>query len=335
MRKLTLIILGTILLFGLPGFALDAVDVLARSLSDWSATDYVGEKTLIMYNGSNAEALEMLITYQAEGVSRTDYLSPPSMRDRIIIDDGGSLYSYDPHLDITVCSPSPQRLSLSLSLSERKELIAANYTVSLETGFSIAGRDAYRLKVFSNDNFTPRRIILVDAENYLPLSSKEEFAHSAVTSSFSWIEFNNTVDDDIFDAESLGAPIVEESAPSRSISQISLGEELAFTALIAEELPGGFRLIDTMLTDSEDGSPATHLSYSDGIEGLSVFEEAELTHHIGREISLGSHKVYLSRSANYSVLQLTYRSLTITLVGRLTRYGMFKIAAFFLNGEAD
>ena len=257
------------------------------------------------------------------------------MRDRIIIDDGDSLYSYDPHLDVTVCSSSPQRLSLSLSLSERKELIAANYTVYLETGFNIAGRDAYRLKVFSNDNFTPRRIILVDAENYLPLSSKEEFKDSSTTSSFSWIEFNNTVSDNIFDAESLGAPIVEESPPSLPMSEARLSEELAFTPLIAEELPGGFRLIDTMLTDSEGGSSAAHLSYSDGIEGLSVFEEEELAHHIGREISLGSHKVYLSRSANYSVLQLNYQSLTITLVGRLTRYGMFKIAAFFLNGEAD
>lgn len=332
MRKLAII--AFIALLSLPGFALNAVEILARSLSDWSSTDYVGEKTLIMYNGSHAEALEMLITYQAEGVSRTDYLSPPSMRDRVIIDDGGSLYSYDPHLDITVCSPSPQRLSFSLSLSEREKLIEANYTVSLETGFNIAGREAYRLNVVSRDNFTPHRIILVDAENYLPLSSKEEFANSAVTSSFSWIEFDNTVDDDIFDAESLGAPIVEESPPSLPVSQTRLSRELEFTALIADELPGGFLLIDTMLTDSESGSSAAHLSYSDGIEGLSVFEEEQLAHHIGREISLGSHKVYLSRSANYSVLQLKYNSLTITLVGRLTRYGLFKIAAFFLNGEA-
>jgi outer membrane lipoprotein-sorting protein len=312
-----------------------ALDVLTQALMTEPAVDnYVGEKTIILYNGAQAEAMEVRVSYQSGGPTRTDYLSPPAMRERVVIDDGESLYSYDPNLDVTVRSSSPRMIDDRLAFDDRRELIAGNYLLELETDHSVAGRDAYRIEITSKHNATPHRILWIDTQNHLVLQSREECNDSAANAGFSWIEFNVEFSPDYFSEGQFADAVVEEESLYKS-ARNELPEDLGFVPVIPDRLPGGFILVETMLGYRANGQYAAHLSYTDGLEGLSVFEEALEGKLTGQEISLGATKARLSQSANYSVLQWRSGGITFTLVGQLTNYGLYQVAAFFLHGEVD
>ncbi len=325
-----------VLLLSVAVWAETALDVLSQALITEPAVDsYVGEKTIILYNDTQAEAMEMRVSYQAEGPTRTDYLSPPSMRERVVIDDGENLYTYDPNLEITVRSNSPRMLDDRLVRREREELIAKNYLLELETGHRVAGRDVYRIEITSRHNATPHRILMIDTQNYLVLQSREECNDSAANTGFSWIEFNVEFSHDHFSSEQFVGTLVEESETLQKTARNELPNALGFIPIAPAKLPGGFILVETMLGYRANGQYAAHLSYTDGLEGLSVFEEAEVGKLKGQEIYLGETEASLSKSANYSVLQWRSGGITFTLVGQLTNYGLYQVAAFFLSEEVN
>ncbi len=310
----------------------DALDVLTRALFEEPVSDYSGVKQIVLYNGAAAEAIEMEVSCQASGSTRTDYLAPPSMRSRVVIDDGDYLYSYDPQLEITVRSNSPSRTAAFLDIDERRELIEANYILSLSTGEQVAGRDAYRIEVVSRHNYTPSRSVWIDSEKFVVLQSKEICGDSSANYSYSWIDFDEDLEDRIFDGDQFGGSVVEEEPLSARVSDSTLADRLDFTPVVPDELPGGFILVERMLTQRDGATYAVHLTYSDGLEGLSVFEERTSSRGLGgTNISLGDVKLRLNRSANYSVLQWEHAGVTYTLVGQLTRYGLLQIAGALIN----
>jgi len=321
-------------LFAVAAPAETALDVLTQALlTGPTVGSYVGEKTIILYNGAQAEAMEVRVSFEAAGVTRTDYLSPPAMRERVVIDDGESIYSYDPRLEVTVRSSSPRMLEDRLGLEERRRLIADNYILELDRNQSVAGRPAYRVEVTSRHNTTPHRVLWIDRQNYLVLQSREECNDSAARAGFSWIEFNVEFSPDFFSRQQFVGGLVEEEAPVTKAARNELPGELGFTPIIPEKLPGGFVLVESRLGYRANGKYAAHLSYTDGLEGLSVFEEAAEGRLKGQEIALGDTKAQLSQSANYSVLQWRAGGITFTLVGQLTNYGLYQVAAFFLSGK--
>ncbi|MCK4593822.1 hypothetical protein KAU45_04920 [bacterium] len=330
LRKITILVI----LIGVAVWAETALDVLTQTLTT-EPDSYLGEKTIILYNGAQAEAMEVRVSYQAGGLTRTDYLSPPAMRERVVIDDGENLYSYDPNLEVTVRSSSPRMLDDRLGLQERKELIAKNYLLELETGHSLAGRNAYRIEITSRHNATPHRILWIDTQSYLVLQSREECNDSAANTGFSWIEFNVEFSPDHFSSGQFVGTLVEEAEPVQKTARNELSDALGFIPVAPAKLPGGFILVETMLGYRTNGQYAAHLSYTDGLEGLSVFEEAEVGKLMGQKIYLGETEASLSRSANYSVLQWRSGGITFTLVGQLTSYGLYQVAAFFLSGEVN
>jgi outer membrane lipoprotein-sorting protein len=329
-RTLTLLLL----FLGAAALAETALDVLTQALvAGPVAENYVGEKTIILYNGAQAEAMEVRVSFEAGGATRTDYLSPPAMRERVVIDDGEDLYSYDPRLEVTVHSDSPQMLDDRLSSAERRDLIAGNYILELEPNQTVAGRDAYRIEVTSRHNATPHRILWIDSANYLVLQSREECNDSAANTGFSWIEFNVEFSPDFFSEGQFTGTVVEEAPQVGRSARNVAPEELGFVPVVPEKLPGGFILVETKLGYRAGGQYAAHLSYTDGLEGLSVFEEAKEGSLKGQEITLGDTKARLSQSANYSVLQWRSGGITFTLVGQLTNYGLYQVAAYFLTGK--
>ncbi|HUT99734.1 MAG TPA: sigma-E factor regulatory protein RseB domain-containing protein [bacterium] len=329
-RKLTILVL----LFCVAALAETALDVLTQALvAEPTVENYVGEKTIILYNGAQAEAMEVRVSFEAGGATRTDYLSPPAMRERVVIDDGADLYSYDPHLEVTVHSDSPQMLDDRLSDTERRDLIAGNYILELEPNHTVAGRDAYRVEITSRHNATPHRILWIDSKNYLVLQSREECNDSAANTGFSWIEFNVEFSPDYFSMGQFTGTVVEEAAPVSKSARNTLPEELGLVPVVPEKLPGGFVLVETRLGYRANGQYAAHLSYTDGLEGLSVFEEAQEGSLKGQEIALGETMARLSKSANYSVLQWRAGDITFTLVGQLTNYGLYQVAAYFVTGK--
>jgi len=329
-RTLTILVL----LLGAAALAESAMDVLTQALlAKPDVENYVGEKTIILYNGAQAEAMEVRVSFEAGGATRTDYISPPAMRERVVIDDGEDLYSYDPRLEVTVHSDSPQMMDDRLSDTERRDLIAGNYILELETNHEVAGRDAFQIEITSRHNATPHRILWIDSKNYLVLQTREECNDSAANTGFSWIEFNVEFSPDFFSEGQFTGTLVEEAASVSKSARNELPEELGFVPVVPDKLPGGFILVETRLGYRANGQYAAHLSYTDGLEGLSVFEEAPEGSLSGQEIALGETKARLSKSANYSVLQWRAGDITYTLVGQLTNYGLYQVAAYFLTGK--
>jgi outer membrane lipoprotein-sorting protein len=323
-----------LLLVSVAALAETALDVLTQALlAEPLAENYVGEKTIILYNGAQAEAMEVRVSFEAGVATRTDYLSPPAMRERVVIDDGDDLFSYDPRFEVTVHSDSPQALNDRLSDSERRDLIDDNYILELEPNQTVAGRDAYKVEVTSRHNATPHRILWIDSQNYLVLQSKEECNDSAANTGFSWIEFDVEFSPDFFSEGQFTGTVVEESPQLSKSERNAPLDELGFVPVVPDKLPGGFILVETKLGYRASGQYAAHLSYTDGLEGLSVFEESHEGSLKGQEISLGDTKARLSQSANYSVLQWRNGGITFTLVGQLTNYGLYQVAAYFLSGK--
>jgi outer membrane lipoprotein-sorting protein len=322
-----------LLLLAAPALGADeAMDVLLKALFGNPNADFVGVKQIVLYSGSVAEAIEMEVSCQAEGATRTDYLSPPTMRSRVVIDDGDYLYSFDPHLEITVRSLSPARVERKLSDAQRRELIGDNYVLSLNNGDTIAGRPTYRIEVVSREGFTPNRSLWVDRDKFIVLQSKEECGDSAANSSFTWIRYPDELDDELFAEEQFSGEIVEEQPLSAKASTEELQRRVGIEPVVPPELPGGFILVEQMLTRRDGATYAVHLSYTDGLEGLSVFEEkAGNRSLVGQSITLGGTDLHLNRSANYSVLQWSHGGVTFTLVGQLTRYGLLQIAGALIN----
>ncbi|MCX7021209.1 MAG: hypothetical protein NTW26_02840 [bacterium] len=329
-RTLTILLL----FLGSATLAETALDVLTQALAaEPIAENYVGEKTIILYNGAQAEAMEVRVSFEAGGATRTDYLSPPTMRERVVIDDGEDLYSYDPRLEVTIHSDSPQMLDDRLSNTERRDLIAGNYILELESNNTVAGRDAYRIEITSRHNATPHRILWVDSKNYLVLQTREECNDSAANTGFSWIEFNVDFSPDYFSEGQFSGTVVEEAESVSKSARNQLPEDMGFVPVVPDKLPGGFILVETRLGYRANGQYAAHLSYTDGLEGLSVFEEPQEGSLTGQEIALGETKAHLSKSANYSVLQWRAGDITFTLVGQLTNFGLYQVAAYFLTGK--
>jgi len=221
----------------------EAMDILIKALFGKPNADFVGIKQIVLYSGAAAEAIEMEVSCQAEGATRTDYLSPPTMRSRVVIDDGNYLYSFDPQLEITVRSLSPARIERRLDETLRRKLIEDNYILSISEGETIAGRSTFLLEVVSREGFTPNRSLWVDREKYIVLQSKEECGDSAANTTYTWIDYSKELEDELFTEEQFTGDIIEEQPLSSRASTEALRRETGLDPVVPSNLPGGFVLV--------------------------------------------------------------------------------------------
>jgi sigma-E factor negative regulatory protein RseB len=146
-------------------------------------------------------------------------------------------------------------------------LLARNYEAEVQGRGRVAGRET-DVVVVRKPGLSPQARFWLDTETHLPLRREVYDADGRVlrASAFVDVELAEPSADDI--PSSIDRP----EASGELLDVAALGELRDDDWLLPEQLPGGLELVDARMSGDGD-ERIVHLSYSDGLSTLSLFEQ--------------------------------------------------------------
>ncbi len=214
-----------------------------NSIKDFSATMVTSYAF-----GDKSETAKAKIMNKMPGKSRFEYLEPAEMAGQIMVNDGKTIWSYDPRknevtrMDIPEIA-RPQEQDYTQSIKE----ILNQTDISYQGMENFEGRSVYLIKASPKNSsmfMDIRYSIWVDSETWMPLKMEIFDKNDKLMTSIEYrdIKFNTGIPDSEFEFKMPeGAKIVERERPE--IKQMTLEEarkEVNFTILSPSYLPSGY-----------------------------------------------------------------------------------------------
>ena len=201
--------------------------------------------------------------------SRIEYLTAP-LKGMIVVNDGEQSWRMDPKLGKVFCADHPNVRDHVRNIS----MILRNYSVERRDGGKIAGRPCILLAIKSKSGILRKRL-WVDASTFVVLKSQDFNSHSDLVSftEFDNIKYTNSLPASLFACPVGKSKIQPRRLSAKKMSVDELSHALGFHVIIPEYIPEGYKLeACRMLTLSKCGRQIAFLRYTNGLDGVSVFE---------------------------------------------------------------
>ena len=247
------------------GAAPSSNELMRRALKDESRT-YAGELAYTQWGDGRVRAEEARIYVAAPGIYRFEYLSPAGAVQRVILGRGADEIVFFPRQGKAWRGPA--RRPPAADKSDRAfARLSKNYRVSTPVDDDIAGRPAWAITLTPVDAGKPHQTLWFDQATGVLLASRRFLPGTPYAASVRFVRFDPDVDfeDGFFEMDSgavkrtddhgwAGRPGPTDPPPPAKA-----------------ELPFGFALENRGQFEVQ-GETVTHLSYSDGLAVVSVFE---------------------------------------------------------------
>ncbi len=271
-----------------PGPGADQALALLRDVIErGNEVSFKATQTIILWYPTGSSACITNVMHKAPNLTRTEYLPSATATSgyRVVISDGESTWHYEPSLGVVFHMPgtAPERArqqkpgtgpgTVSAASNSAFSLIERNYTVSLMSTESLAGRRAHVIRLRPVNPGNPSRRIWVDTE-YPFILRTEKYRPNGFLSSLSFyndIEFMPEIADDAF---RLQVPprvaIVTLPGAGSLVSLEDLQKRAGFSVPVPNVVPAGYVLEGGTLTPREDVQIA-HIRFTDGLNTISLF----------------------------------------------------------------
>jgi negative regulator of sigma E activity len=294
---------------------------------------YVGQIETVRFSSNRANATIVRIEHRAPELTRRWYLAPESLYGDYIITSGPTSYDFDARASQVRVSHNPlmdDQVAAAYSLNR----VLDNYRPVLARGEIIAGRQTDSLLLVNK--FTGERVmrLWIDAKTHLVLKKEEYHGNGAVASQtrFEEIRYTNAIPLSIFATEPPAGYVQVAGRnyvmPTSDIERVI--KEAGFTPFTPKDLPRGFTLTSGDAT-TVNGVRTLHLTYSDGLRTISLFENAkgaaaDFGNLHPQTVSFQGHDAQYVEDGPTTLLAWKEKGLYFALVGDLLRSDLVEIA---------
>jgi outer membrane lipoprotein-sorting protein len=245
-----------------------ARDVVAAMVAAPALVDYEATKVLTAVHQDRAETVTVLESYKRLGRLRLEFLSPESVSGRLVVDDGVSVWQYEPSQHLVIHGPS---FVPPAEGSERVEEILRSALVAVLGTEEVIGRRTVVLAMEARDA-GPSRRYWVDRETGVILRTEERDATGEIvfTSFFTRISFGLNLPSALFrftppaGARTIDLYVSGDPVSTPEALQQASGVRVPLT------LPYGYRF-HTGAVVRHGALISTSASYGDGVRTLTVF----------------------------------------------------------------
>jgi outer membrane lipoprotein-sorting protein len=246
-------------------------EVVASMVAAPALVDYEATKVLTAVHQDRAETVTVLESYKRLGRLRLEFLSPESVSGRLVIDDGVSVWQYEPSQHLVIHGPSfvhPAEGSESVEEFLRSALIAVLGTEE------VIGRQTVVLAMETRDA-GPSRRYWVDRETGVILRTEERDVTGEIvfTSFFTRISFGLNLPSALFRfTPPSGARAIDLYESGDPVSTPDALRQ-ASGVWVPPTLPYGYRFRAGAVVHHA-ALTSTSASYTDGVRTLTVFVTA-------------------------------------------------------------
>ena len=245
-----------------------AQEVVAAMAAAPALVDYEATKVLTAVHQDRAETVTVLESYKRLGRLRLEFLSPESVSGRLVIDDGVSVWQYEPSQHLVIHGPSFVHPAEG---SERVEELLRSALIAVLGTEDVIGRQTVVLAMETRDA-GPSRRYWVDRETGVILRTEERDATGEIvfTSFFTRISFGLNLPSALFrftppsGARALDLYESGDPVPSPEALRKASG------VWVPPTLPYGYRF-RTGAVVRHGALTSASASYTDGVRTLTVF----------------------------------------------------------------
>jgi len=170
---LFLIILSLILVSS-PSLAQNGKDILRLSFDAQSQIDFEGIRKIQTYTSDKIHSFVAKVIYQKPNFIYVEYLDPPYLKGRIIIDDGEKRIEYLPRIDKKIkILPSFNCSWIKEKRKKALKITLANFNISKIPEEKILGREVYTLSLSPKNSIGPFLKLWIDKKTYLILRKEK------------------------------------------------------------------------------------------------------------------------------------------------------------------
>ncbi|HEY9206180.1 MAG TPA: outer membrane lipoprotein-sorting protein [Candidatus Methanoperedens sp.] len=247
-----------------------------ESIKDFSATMVTSYAF-----GDESKTAKAKIMNKMPDKSRFEYLEPAEMAGQIMVNDGKTIWNYDPKKNEVTRMDIPEtERSYEPDYTQFIKEILNQTDISYQGTDKFEGRSVYLIKASPKDNSKLMGIhyrMWVDSETWMPLKIEIFDKNDKLMTSVEYrdIKFNTGIPDSEFEFKMPeGAKIVEREPPE--FKQMTLEEarkEVNFTILSPSYMPSGYKFSNATVSKFDD-KESVSLLY---VNGSSTFVLTERT----------------------------------------------------------
>ncbi|HOP94749.1 MAG: sigma-E factor regulatory protein RseB domain-containing protein [Dictyoglomaceae bacterium] len=285
MKRCILILIMLFLL--IPIVAGDSLEVLKNFLLNDGKVAFSGIEVSILYDKPDFPNISIYKVFSNGKLNiRKEYLSPPSLFGRIIVDNGKYQYDFDPEKRMVMISPTQFFGANKEEIDKRWELVKKNFLINSEREEIFLGRKTHVILVISKYTKKPVLRMWIDGEEYLPLR-KDKFnsdGNLIGKTMFMEINFDAKISDSFFELEFLKDRNIK-------IEEMRLKEEKKPKKIDAPvNLPLGYTLAKIYIV-LEERNITYYYKYTDGLNDLSLFVSDYPFRFPGKPTEIGDFEV--------------------------------------------
>ncbi len=244
------------------------------SIKDFSATMVITSDF-----GGKSEMAKAKMMNKMPDKNRIEYLEPAEMAGQIMVNDGKTIWNYNPTKNEVTRMDMPEIGKLSEQDYTRsiKELLNQTDISCLGTD-KFEGRSVYIIKASpKNGSMGIRYNMFVDSENWMPLKMEMFDKNDKLMTSIEYrdIKFNTGISDSEFEFKvPEGAKVVtrELPAPPKKMTLEEARKEVNFTVLTPSYLPEGY-MFDSATVFKYDDKESVSLLYRNSSSTLVLTEK--------------------------------------------------------------
>ena len=307
--------------------------LLRQAMDAPRAVSYVGQLETVRFSSNRANATIVRIWHLAPSMTRRWYLAPEALYNDYIITRGSSSYQFDTKRSEVKISHNPV-LDDQVAAEDSLNRVLTNYRASVARGEIIAGRQTTSLILVNK--YTGERVmrLWLDTQTHLVLKKEEYHGNGAVASEtrFEELRYTSAIPVAMFSTETPSGFIQvagrDYAMPSADIDRVI--HAAGFTPIKPTNLPQGFALISGDAT-TVNGVRTLHLTYSDGLRTLSLFENAtgaaaDFGAFRPQMVQFEGHDAQYVEDGPTTLLTWKEHGLYFALVGDLLRTELVEIA---------
>jgi negative regulator of sigma E activity len=317
----------------LAGAGPDPAALLRASTAAPAHVSYVGQLETVRFASKRAAATLVRIEHRAPRLTRRSFLAPESLYGDYIVVKGDRSFFFDTRRGRLTVEREDVPDDTSVEAEDLGRILA-NYRPMIGGTAIVAGRPC-DVVILVNKHTGERTVRLwIDTETHLILR-REEYRTTgavAVTARFEEIRYTNALPDELFPTQ---PPAGFSLAPEMQFAALSPGlqaqaREAGFAPVTPKNLPQGFDLVGSQAA-TVNGVKTLHLTYSDGLRSLSLFENArgaavDFGAMHPQTVSFEGHEAQYVEDGSTVLLAWHEQGLHFTLVGDLSKNELIDIA---------
>jgi len=314
-----------------PDVTVSAATMLTLALQAPRLIDYEGTKVVTVPRQGRTETITAVESHKRPDMVRLEYVSPPDVAGRLIVDDGHASWHYEPSHNVVFEGPTMDAGLFNGGMAQLRR----NYRVTALGTDDVIGRPAYLMLLEPNAPGVSRELWIDQATGTVLRTEERDASRGVVlTTYFSRISFSLNLPAAYFQFQApAGARVVPMFTLSgASPSSDALSRQAGVTALVPPVLPDGY--VFTGAAVSRFGTlTSVYLRYSDGENLFSLFEApaGSIGPTSGRTIQVGAASGRLVDLGYLRVLTWEQGGLRLTAVGTMTADALTAIASHLVG----